>query len=587
MAEAASPALLRIAAWPMDLLSDCKGVVRGFVMPRIVARRDIHELYSPKSRSEAFPEADFCFLTHVGANIARAFAVVHEQGHVVGDVNHGNLLVGPDGTVMLIDCDSFQIGTGACIFTCDVGVPLFTAPELQGRAFRGLLRSPNHDRFGLAVLLFHLLYMGRHPFAGRYLGPGDMPIERAVAEYRFAYGPDRAANGMERPPGTIPLETMGTSIATNFVRAFGRTGSNGGRPDAKSWISALESLKAGLRACSIASWHRYPRELGCCPWCAVEAQTAVRLFGQRIPVFGPTGTIDISKLWEAITTIRDPGADPALPSERAWNPPAGVALPSVALKKVQKIASICLACSGLVACNALAKDGGVIWAVVGYALAFAFWPRVSADQRAAAERAYSSANAEWQNALGRWRREASRDVFSEKLKSLERARSELADLPAERRRRLEKLEAQRETQQRHRYLDRFRVDRAKIRGIGSGRTSMLASYGIETAADVNDRKIMRIPGFGQALTSELVRWRQGHERNFRFNPNEPMDPRDINALDRELEARRQTLLTALRQGPDALTRLSQEIGVARPRLMPVLEQAWTALKIAEAQKSTL
>jgi hypothetical protein len=66
-----------------------------------------------------------------------------------------------------------------------------------------------------------------------------------------------------------------------------------------------------------------------------------------------------------------------------------------------------------------------------------------------------------------------------------------------------------------------------------------------------------------------------------------MDPRDINALDRELEARRQTLLTALRQGPDALTRLSQEIGVARPRLMPVLEQAWTALKIAEAQKSTL
>ncbi|HEX3128568.1 MAG TPA: hypothetical protein VH394_14650, partial [Thermoanaerobaculia bacterium] len=195
MSESATPALLRIASWPLDLLTDGKGSVQGFVMPRLLARRDIHELYSPKSRSEAFPEADFRFLVHVGANIARAFGVIHEQGHVIGDVNHGNLLVGPDGTVMLIDCDSFQVRNGTQVFTCDVGVPLFTPPELQGKAFRGLVRTANQDRFGLAVLLFHLLYMGRHPFAGRYSGPGDMPIEKAIAEHRFAYGPDRAASG--------------------------------------------------------------------------------------------------------------------------------------------------------------------------------------------------------------------------------------------------------------------------------------------------------------------------------------------------------------------------------------------------------
>jgi DNA-binding helix-hairpin-helix protein with protein kinase domain len=44
MAETASPSLLRIAAWPIDLLTDSNGGVRGVVMPRIVARRDIHEL---------------------------------------------------------------------------------------------------------------------------------------------------------------------------------------------------------------------------------------------------------------------------------------------------------------------------------------------------------------------------------------------------------------------------------------------------------------------------------------------------------------------------------------------------------------
>jgi hypothetical protein len=153
MAAVASPSLLKIAAWPVDLLSDSKGAVCGFIMPRVIARRDIHELYSPKSRSETFPEADFRFLVHVGANIARAFAAVHEQGYVVGDVNHGNLLVGPDATVMFIDCDSFQIGNGAHVFTCDVGVPLFSAPELHGRTFRGLVRTANHDRLGLVVLL--------------------------------------------------------------------------------------------------------------------------------------------------------------------------------------------------------------------------------------------------------------------------------------------------------------------------------------------------------------------------------------------------------------------------------------------------
>lgn len=587
MAQAATPALLGIAAWPLDLLRDSKGTIRGFLMPRIIARRDIHEIYSPKSRSEAFPDADFRFLVHVGANIVRAFGIVHEQGHVLGDVNHGNLLVGSDGTVMLIDCDSFQIRNGNRVFTCDVGVPLFTAPELQGRAFRGLVRTAKHDYFGLAVLLFHLLYMGRHPFAGRYSGSGEMPIEKAIAEYRFAYGPDRVANGMERPPGTIPLESMGASISQRFVRAFGRSGSSGERSDAKAWVDALEELKTNLRVCSAANWHHYPRELRACPWCTVESQTGVRLFGQRMVVAGPTGAIDLATLWNVITAVPDPGPDPPLPSERSWHPPLGVELPSSVLKYVQMALSLGIACAGLVACSATLGEGGGCWWLIAYGLAFGSWPRVSVEKRAEVERACSAAKVEWDLALSRWRREASHNIFAEKLRSLEKARAGLADLPNERRRRLAKLEAERELRQRHRYLDRFRIDRAKIHKIGLARTSMLASFGIETAADIDGPRILQIPGFGQALTFELVQWRRKHERNFRFNPNEPVDRRDIDAIDRDLELRRQSLLSTLRQGPDALRRVSQEISAARLRLMPAMEKAWTALRIAEARRDAL
>lgn len=587
MAEAASPALLKIAAWPIDVLVDSKGAVRGFMMPHLVARRDVHELYSPKSRAEAFPEADFRFLTHVATNIARAFAVVHDHGHVLGDVNHGNLLVGPDGTVILIDCDSFQIGTGANIYTCDVGVPLFTAPELHGSALRGLVRSVSHDQFGLAILLFHLLYMGRHPFAGRYCGPGDMPIEKAIAEYRFAYGPDRAAKGMQRPPGTIPLETMGAGVAQYFTRAFASLVSNGGRPDEKNWIIALEGLKSRLRSCATASWHQYPSELKGCPWCSVETQTGVRLFGQRITVVGPIGAIDIATLWQAIAAVQDPGPDPELPSDRPWTPPAGIDLPKNILKDVRRIFSMVLCFVGFVACSQLGKNAGEISALILYGLGIAVWPRVPAEKKVAANRVCSAVDAEWKAVLERWQREATQKSFSEKKMNLEKGKAELAGLPKERQRKMARLEADRESQQKKRYLDRFRIDRASISGIGRSRTTMLASFGIETAADVDRGNIQRIPGFGDVLTAALVSWRQEHERNFRFNPSAPVDRRDIDALDRDLEERRQKYLAVLRQGPDALRLQSREISAARMRLMPLMEKAWTSLRIAQIQRAAL
>ncbi len=41
--------------------------------------------------------------------------------------------------------------------------------------------------FGLAVLLFQLLFLGRHPFSGVFGGRGEMTVVRAVSECRFAY----------------------------------------------------------------------------------------------------------------------------------------------------------------------------------------------------------------------------------------------------------------------------------------------------------------------------------------------------------------------------------------------------------------
>jgi len=80
------------------------------------------------------------------------------------------------------------------------------------------------------------------------------------------------------------------------------------------------------------------------------------------------------------------------------------------------------------------------------------------------------------------------------------------------------------------------------------------------------------------LTLELVRWRRDREASFRFNPNEPVDRRDIQAMDAELAARRKELLAELREGPASLRSLSAQTRVARERLMPLLEDAWSTLE---------
>ncbi|MCK7579638.1 MAG: hypothetical protein MZV65_30660 [Chromatiales bacterium] len=221
MVRQAHPSLLEIAAWPVDVLRvRPDGPVQGFVMPRVNGYHEIHSLYGPSHRKRTFPHADWSFLVHAARNLASAFETIHARGNVIGDVNPGNVVVSAQALVKLIDCDSFQIDTGDRLFLCDVGVPQFTAPELQDRSFHGLRRTPDHDAFGLALLCFHLLFMGRHPFAGRYRGKGDMPIECAIKENRFAFGRHAVGRLMEPPPHTLPLDALPQAIADLFERAF-------------------------------------------------------------------------------------------------------------------------------------------------------------------------------------------------------------------------------------------------------------------------------------------------------------------------------------------------------------------------------
>lgn len=269
--------LSKIALWPTELVYNLQQQIVGFVMPRLpVGSVAIHHLYNPSQRKQDFPKADYAFLVHTARNLAAAFAYLHSCGHCVGDVNQGNVVVAPDATITLIDCDSFQVNHQGQTFACEVGVAHFTPPELHGQPFAEITKTPTHDNFGLAILIFHVLMMGRHPFAGVYLGEGEMPIEKAITEFRYAYSRNAQAKQMQAPPKAPSTAWLSTNIRQLFESAFDEDINK--RPTAQQWLTALEEFGQQLVTCDEIKQHKYYKELIECPLCEFYSRYRVDFF---------------------------------------------------------------------------------------------------------------------------------------------------------------------------------------------------------------------------------------------------------------------------------------------------------------------
>lgn len=617
MMQGATPELLGVAAWPIDGLRDERGIVVGFVMSRVIEARPLYELYSPRARVQHFPSADFRFIVHAAANVARLFSAVHAAGFICGDVNHSNVMARQNGTVAAVDCDSMQVGDGSC-FPCLVGTELFVPPELMGVALGATRRTTNHDNFGLAVLIFHLLFMGRHPFAGVYHGRGDMPIERAIAESRYAYSRDRARTQLSPPPLTVPMDAIGPRLADLFEQAFHPDARRGTRPDPQAWVEALDALKASLVACRRVPWH-YHTAAKSCPWCALEGASKLKFFGGLMKAVN-TAVADLETLWARYLQLVQPVPPPPPPT---WQGPT-LSFPPVKLRWPQlrfqrPRLGIKLNLSGVAATLGMVRwsllfwlTASVCWAgwrnpdLVVFAREFATdtitrwqslpvllqalsiiwlilaWPflqvtvgRVLARlflelpprrpapvplkkilqqanarftvQPTTPEPSFVSRWLTWRRSMAVWRRLPAPPDTSDLRPVIEDLKAKLDSLALERDQRIKACaNPTPEDEQKARYLGQFRIESAKLHNIGPARCAVLRSFGIDTAADIEEAKIAVIPGFGKNLTDKLLLWREHKEKSFVYNPSVVVDPLDLQRIDRDLAARRTKLMKELR-----------------------------------------
>ena len=298
--------LRSFSAWPEKTVHHTQGgPTVGLVMPKVGDTTEIHELYSPAQRKSRFPDRDWRFLLRTALNCAAAFDELHKAGVVIGDVNQGNLLVDDDAQVKLIDCDSFQIQSSGELFKCSVGVMDYTPPELNSFSDE---RTANHDNFGLAVIVFQLLMMGRHPFSGKYnQGVGEMPLERAIKQNRFAYGHKASHFKMERPPHSVALTDLTSDVSSLFEQAFADPSLRNIRPTAKQWCLKLRDFEKKLQRCVDYPGH-YKVAAGTCQWCRIASGGGPDYFAtlNLAQLNSRKRKFDRNKLWREIKRVESP-----------------------------------------------------------------------------------------------------------------------------------------------------------------------------------------------------------------------------------------------------------------------------------------
>lgn len=535
-----------LVAYPGNTVCDRRGNFLGFAMRLMPGYRPVHELYSPKSRQRHFPKSDYRFIVHAALNVARAVGQVHQTGCVIGDLNHSSVLVAQDATVALIDADSFQFSLNGELYPCVVGVPDFTPPELHGRNIASIQRTLEHDSFGLAVAIFHLLFMGRHPYAGRYNGP-DISMAEAIAQNRFAFSRSRQADTKTSPPpGALTLDMFPPAILSAFEKAFGLKPS--ARPGALDWIHALDTLQNSLRRCNKAKTHYFPGAVAGCGWCKLTANSGFDMFPDLTSVEPniPSDSRGTERSIREILAFRFPvAADllPAAPTPRAVSDELTEALNG----KRGRAGMGLLMMGGAVAGFIFAAPAWFVW------IGLAIWGwTILSDHKVAAEpfqRAFKDADERVQRELNAF---VQRNNLAEVVKvrgDLDAAISDYKSHGDRLARELVAMKSSRETRQRKAYLDGFSIRGANIAGIGPAKKATLISFGIETAADVNRSAVLRVPGFGEVLTGKMVAWRRSKESRFKYDraPN-AQDVADEKALRARFGAEKAKLESTIRNG---------------------------------------
>lgn len=528
MAQRGSRGLRKVCTWPITPLSDSNDTTVGFVMESLVGWEPLHNAYQIRSRLKLFPHHTYAFLVRAARNLATCVHHLHESGIVVGDMNESNVLVNAKAMVKLIDADSFQIQGPDTLYPCEVGKAELMPPELQGRSLDGVLRTPAHDRFALAVLIFQTLVYGRHPFAGTITQPLELTLEACIERGYYAY--TRQRDVPVKPPPHLDLDWLPNELLELFEQAFDPSSTQ--RPSARAWYFALRNLENSLKTCSENPSHLYwagarlPVERSkknggtaaalqpACPWCELEDRWRIALF--RPALTDPDQEFEVTEVLSRIGAISRPADTGKDLVDFDYKTLAPAQLPAwqAFFGRASKNWGWFIFCFFQIV-NMVGTSSGhgnafaVVFAVAIVALLMfgVIFSRSEWRVRAATKGL--------SNIAERWKKEADPTLYSDALIRFEEIANSLRDVKTQYERDRQAYIELIHQPELERHLSKYKILIADAGPIGWDKLSYLFEKGIETAADVTDERFRMLPRIQTNQEKQhLKAWRKSLEAQF-------------------------------------------------------------------------
>lgn len=171
-------------AWPIEPVVNEKEEFCGFLMERLEGKT-LHEVcFTPAyAKKLNLKRLD---LVNISINLIEAFLYLHYKNIIIGDINPRNILVDINNgfSIGMIDTDSYQFKN----FSCKVGTLEFTRPTLlrKGVNYNLYRRQPSDDLFSVAVVIFRILMLGKHPYS--YAGGEDVVENMKNGKFPYRVG---------------------------------------------------------------------------------------------------------------------------------------------------------------------------------------------------------------------------------------------------------------------------------------------------------------------------------------------------------------------------------------------------------------
>ncbi len=224
--------------------------------------------------------------------------------------------------------------------------------------------------------------------------------------------------------------------------------------------------------------------------------------------------------------MQEPGPLPPLkrPDASAAQPSARIKAASRRLRTRKLLAAATLVIGYIAVMAAVPASARVVPFLAVTALAAGFWWLNRPGERLEVRETVLDARSSWRDLEGKWQPGPARR-FGAVRQAMGELKREHDGMPDQREREIRTLTQSRRQQQMQAHLEGFEIATAKIAGVGKGKVATLLSYGIETAADIQQGRIEAVPGFGPKTASSLVLFRKACEAAFRFDADRAVNRR--------------------------------------------------------------